>query len=417
MNPAFSVVFLTTLIGAGQGLFLALFGVEAAAALHVAPSPGSAFYVTGSVIALLTPKQLGSLTSDQLSVMNYQQFDSLAYARKLGLLSKAQVAAIDPITMGSLDKSTITKFSAVQMSAFTADQVAALTPTQIVAIDATDIRSMTAEQIAAMTPAQAAVLTTAQIFNLGTKLIRALSVEALANMSVAQIASLSGSQVANLTMEQADSLVDEQVLALGSKADNLFFSPIVLDLNKSGTLSVSVDNGTRFDLKASGSLLKTGWVESGDGLLAMDRNGDGIINDGAELFGNSTKLANGKAAANGYVALAALDGNRDGTIDAKDAAWSKLKVWMDQNGDGRTDAGELLSMAEVGVASLKLSPKSSSATENGNKVALVSSYSSTDGSSSLMADVWFRTKSINAPEVKIVGTADHSPPGDLGPAI
>lgn len=53
MNPAFSVVFLTTLIGAGQGLFLALFAAEAAVVLHVSPSPGSTFYVTGSVIALL----------------------------------------------------------------------------------------------------------------------------------------------------------------------------------------------------------------------------------------------------------------------------------------------------------------------------------------------------------------------------
>ena len=371
--------------------------------------------MSGSVIALLTPKQLGSLTADQLTVMNYQQLDSLAYAQKLGLLSKAQIAAIDPITFGSVDKSTITKLSAAQMSALTPEQVAALTPTQIVAIDATDIRAMTGEQIAAMTPAQAAVLTTAQIFNLGTRLIRALSVDALANMSVNQIASLSGTQVANLTMEQADSLSDEKVIALGSKADNLFYSPMVLDLNKSGTVSVSVDNGARFDLKASGALLKTGWVESGDGLLAMDRNGDGIINDGSELFGDSTRLPNGKLAANGYVALAALDSHRDGSINAKDAAWDKLKVWLDKNGDGRTDAGELLSLADVGVTSMRLNPKASSAVENGNKVALVSSYTSADGSTALMADVWFRTKSINAPEVKVVGTADNSSHPDLGP--
>jgi len=163
-------------------------------------------------------------------------------------------------------------------------------------------------------------------------------------------------------------------------------------------------------------LLKTGWVESGDGLLAMDRNGDGLINDGSELFGNSTKLSNGKPAAHGYAALAALDSNRDGAINAKDAAWGKLKLWMDNNSDGHTDAGELLSLADAGVTSLKLNPKASSAIENGNKVALISSYTSTDGSTSLMADVWFRTKSINAPEVKVIGSADHSTPPDLGPS-
>ena len=191
-----------------------------------------------------------------------------------------------------------------------------------------------------------------------------------------------------------------------NKFDNLFFSPITLDLNGNQNLSVSFNQGVRFDLKASGSLLKTGWVESGDGLLAMDRNGDGIINSGAELFGNSTRLPNGKPAANGFAALSALDANQDKVIDAKDAAWSKLKVWIDRNSDGKTDPGELVSLDNVGITSLRLGAKSSTATENGNKFALISSYAKTDGSHGLMADVWFRTKSADAPEVKIVGGAD-----------
>ena len=281
------------------------------------------------------------------------------------------------------------------------------------AIDATDIRSMSADQIAALSATQAAALTTTQIANLGTRLIRSLSVTALENMSVTQIASLSAGQVTQLTMEQADALTDDQVLALGSKAANLYLSPVILDLNHDDKFSVSVDNGVRFDMKSSGSLLKTGWVNANDGLLARDLNGDGLINNGSELFGDITKLPNGKSAADGFAALSMLDNNRDGVINVKDASWKDLKIWIDRDSDGHTDTGELVSLDSAGIVSLKLGAKSSTATENGNKIGLVSSYSSADGSSGTMADVWFRTKSANAPEVKTVGTLDDSAHHDI----
>jgi hypothetical protein len=295
----------------------------------------------------------------------------------------------------------------------TTAQVVALGTAQVQAIDATDIRSMSADQIAALSATQAAALTTSQIANLGTRLIRALSVTALTNMSVTQIASLSAGQVSQLTMEQADALTDDQVLALGSKASSLYLSPLVLDLNNDGKFSVSVDNGVRFDMKSSGSLLKTGWVNANDGLLARDINGDGIINNGAELFGDSTKLPKGKLATDGFAALSPLDGNRDGVINAKDTSWKDLKIWIDRNSDGHTDTGELVSINSTGIVSLKLGPKSSTATENGNKIGLVSSYTNADGSSGTMADVWFRTKSANAPEVKTIGTLNDGTHPDI----
>ena len=64
----------------------------------------------------------------------------------------------------------------------------------------------------------------------------------------------------------------------------------------------------------------------------MDRNENGIIDDGSELFGNQTILSNGRQAVDGYQALAELDDNKDGIIDASDTSWSKLLVWID-NGD------------------------------------------------------------------------------------
>lgn len=92
-----------------------------------------------------------------------------------------------------------------------------------------------------------------------------------------------------------------------------------------------------------------------------------------------------------------------------------MKIWIDRNSDGHTDPGELASLADMGVTSLKLNVKSSTAVENGNKIGLVSSYTMVDGSTGVLADVWFRTKSVNAPEVKTVGTLDHITHTDLPP--
>jgi hypothetical protein len=131
------------------------------------------------------------------------------------------------------------------------------------------------------------------------------------------------------------------------------------------------------------------------------------------LFGDRTKLPNGKTAKDGFAALSTLDSNRDGVINLKDASWKDLKIWIDRDSDGHTDAGELVSLDSAGIVLLKLGAKSSSATENGNKIGLISSYTNADGSSGTMADVWFRTKSANAPDVKIIGTLDHSAHDDI----
>jgi hypothetical protein len=75
--------------------------------------------------------------------------------------------------------------------------------------------------------------------------------------------------------------------------------------------------------------------------IALDRDGDGAITNGAELFGSSTVLANGTLARNGFVALAALDTNGDGTVDVRDPAFAQLVLWSDRNGDRRGTPDEL----------------------------------------------------------------------------
>ena len=91
--------------------------------------------------------------------------------------------------------------------------------------------------------------------------------------------------------------------------------------------------------------------------LCLDRNHDGAINDGRELFGQVTPLANGQPAKIGYIALAELDqpahgGNGDGFIGPEDAGYRDLCVWIDANHDGVSQPGEIMTLPEAGVVGL-----------------------------------------------------------------
>ena len=130
-------------------------------------------------------------------------------------------------------------------------------------------------------------------------------------------------------------------------------SPLILDLDGDG---VEADALTYFDHKGDGWAELSRWADEDDGTLVWDRNNDGIINDGSELFGNNTVLANGRKAAHGFAALADLDDNGDGVIDASDTAWTELRVmrWTDDNDNGMKDDGEesLVTLDSLDIESL-----------------------------------------------------------------
>jgi len=125
-------------------------------------------------------------------------------------------------------------------------------------------------------------------------------------------------------------------------------SPIILDLDGNGVQTVGLDAGVHFDHNANGFAQQTGWVGQGDGLLVWDINDNGQIDNGRELFGDHTKLANGMRAVNGFEALAQHDSNGDGRIDAQDAIWQHLRVWVDADTNAQAGEGELFTLDQLG---------------------------------------------------------------------
>ncbi|MGV8867199.1 MAG: SdrD B-like domain-containing protein [Janthinobacterium svalbardensis] len=126
-------------------------------------------------------------------------------------------------------------------------------------------------------------------------------------------------------------------------------TPIVIDLNGDGVHTIArADFHGSFDLLGTGSAIQSGWVSAHDGLLAIDSNGNGKIDNISELFGGNEK-------GTGFAKLSSYDSNGDGVVDAKDDKFAELRIWRDANSNGVTDDGELMSLHDAGVASLTVS--------------------------------------------------------------
>lgn len=111
-----------------------------------------------------------------------------------------------------------------------------------------------------------------------------------------------------------------------------------------------------FDIAASGTPSRIGWTAAGsdEAFLCFDRNYNGKIDSGAELFGTATLLKNGQRAPNGFVVLQQFDTNGDGVIDAKDRIWPHLMLWRDFNHDGISQPEELQYITASDVQAIDL---------------------------------------------------------------
>lgn len=163
--------------------------------------------------------------------------------------------------------------------------------------------------------------------------------------------------------------------------------PIVLDLDKNGFDLSGIQHAVMFDINADGHKDQMGWT-SKDAILALDLDNNGVIDNGSELF---TPDFNGGKFASGVEALASLDSNGDGKIDANDDAFSKLSLWIDGNNNGVSDAGELSSLSDHHVASISLTTDQSGGLEDGQQIFAEGEFTFDDGSTGQFVEVGFET--------------------------
>jgi hypothetical protein len=176
--------------------------------------------------------------------------------------------------------------------------------------------------------------------------------------------------------------------------------PLVLDLDGDGLETIALeDSAAYFDGDGDLFAERTGWLGGDDGFLVWDKNSNGRVDDGSELFGSATQ--------GGFAALSAYDSNGDGKISAADAMWNALRVWQDKNSDGASQANELKSLAALGILSINLGTTALGVTTpQGTQLLARGSFTRADGSTGRAYDAIFDT---NATDTRYTGERGAAP--------
>jgi Ca2+-binding RTX toxin-like protein len=162
--------------------------------------------------------------------------------------------------------------------------------------------------------------------------------------------------------------------------------PLILDLDHDGLETTGLtENLVMFDHDGDGVKAASGWIKADDAFLVMDRNNNGTVDNGTELFGDATRLYTGGSAKDGFEALAQEDTNNDGKIDDLDKNWEKLSIWSDKNQDGISQSEEIKNVSEAGIVEISIIKiANNQVLGNGNVIADLGSFKTTDGLSNTL---------------------------------
>ncbi|MBK1837418.1 hypothetical protein JHL17_08320 [Azospirillum sp. YIM B02556] len=211
------------------------------------------------------------------------------------------------------------------------------------------------------------------------------------------------------TSDTGDNSVNPILHVDNIKLTTVASDPIVLDMTGNGLALRPLSDGIHFDVTGDGVADATGWIGSGNALLVQDSNGNGRIDDARELV--SERFGTGFNSS--LDALASLDRNHDGHLDATDEGFATLKVWQDANGDGISQAEELRGLSEAGIRSIATTSTASDASLAGNRILGTTSMTMADGSTHMAAGVAFDVKAASAAQVQVQPQA--VPSGDTSP--
>lgn len=169
--------------------------------------------------------------------------------------------------------------------------------------------------------------------------------------------------------------------------------PLIIDLGKKGIDLCTLGEGVNFDLDNNGFAEKTAWIGKEDGFLALDRNGNGRIDNGGELFGDQVDMGNGKKSSSGFEALNLLDDDENKIIDKDDKAFKRLQIWVDSDHNGKSESSELKSLEFYSIKEIHLDQleKKSVDEATGTMMAEFADviFEKTDNENTIIGEFWF----------------------------
>ena len=163
--------------------------------------------------------------------------------------------------------------------------------------------------------------------------------------------------------------------------------PVVFDLDGDGIELVSSRrSNVRFDVNGDGAREQLGWVGKDDGILALDRNHNGRIDDFSEI----SFVHDFRGAATDLEGLYAYDSDGDGFLTRADERFGEFLIWQDSNGNGKSQPHELFTLDELGIVSIALERNDLNPLkpeEQRNQVLATSVFETADGARHAVGDV------------------------------